>query len=218
MCKDGSGVSHCLLFGCGGAARLLGSGLYSPGFQLLSLAAIAFLSDLSPTVCSGSLDTGSLDLETDFDGKNFLDIFLGWEKSVKMRKDICASCSLSNPSRQVRGGGSGIQAAAQYSAASTVGLVVFMLVSAGTIVAAAAAVDACIVQVMGAILFGLADDPLLEVLCCACLGAAPGVAPLFAGVFTLVGSFVFIDLVYIHFAGRQLALEGSQQLRVVTMP
>ena len=34
---------------------------------------------------------------------------------------------------------------------------------------------------------------------------------MFAGVFTLVGSFVFIDLVYIHFAGRQPALEGSQQ-------
>ena len=51
--------------------------------------------------------------------------------------------------------------------------------------------------------------------------AAPVVAPLFAGVFTTVGSFVFIDLVYMHFAGRQPALEGSQQqgqLRLVTVP
>ena len=53
---------------------------------------------------------------------------------------------------------------------------------------------------------------LLEVLCCACLGAAPLVAPLFASVFTLVGSFVFMDLVYMQFAGRQPAFEGLERL------
>ena len=143
-----------VLRGCG-AARQLGTWLYPPGFQISSLAAIAFLSVLASIVCSSSLDSCSLDLETDFDGKIFMDIFLGWGKSVKMRKDICANCSLSIPSRQVRGGRS--QAAAPCAAVATVGLMVFMLVSAGAIVAAAAALDACIVPEMGAILFGLED-------------------------------------------------------------
>ena len=138
-----------VLRGCG-AARPLGSGLCPPGFQLLSLVAIAFLSVLASIICSGFLDTGSLDLETDFDGENFLDIFLGWGQSVKMRKDMCANCSLSTPSRHVRGGRSGTQAAAPCAAAATVGLMVFMLVSAGALVAAAAAVDACYVLEMGA--------------------------------------------------------------------
>ena len=33
----------------------------------------------------------------------------------------------------------------------------------------------------------------------------------FAGVFTLVGFFVFLVFVYMHFAGMQPAFEGSQQ-------
>ena len=136
-----------------------------------------------------------------------------------MRKDICANCSLSIPSRQVRGGRSGTQAAAPCAAAATVGLMVFMLVSAGAFVAAAAAVNVFYVLEMGANLFGLEDATvvlagayvLLEVLYCACLDAAPIGAPLFAGVFTLLCSFVFIDLVYMRFAGLQPAFEGSQQ-------
>ena len=52
-----------------------------------------------------------------------------------MRKDICANCSLSIPSRKVPGGRCGIQAAVSCAAAATV----FMLVSAGAIVGAAAA-------------------------------------------------------------------------------
>ena len=72
---------------------------------------------------------------------------------------------------------------------------------------------------MGANLFELEDATvvlagahvLLEVLCCACLDAAPIGAPLFAGVFTLVRSFVFVVLVYLNFAGLKPALEGSQQ-------
>ena len=101
-----SDAAMLVLRGCG-AARPLGSGLCPPGFQLFCLAAIAFLSVLALIFCSSSLDTGSLDLETDFDGENFFDTFLGWGQSVKMRKDICANCSLSIPSRQVRGGRSG---------------------------------------------------------------------------------------------------------------
>ena len=169
-----------VLRGCG-AARPLGSGLCPPGFQLFSLAAIAFLSVLALIFCSGSLDTGSQDLDTDFDGENFFDTFLGWGQSVKMRKDICANCSLSILSRQVRGGRSGTQAATPCAAAAMVGLMKFMLVSAGAFVAAAAAVNVVYVLEMGANLFGLEDATvvlagahvLLEVLCCACLDAAP---------------------------------------------
>ena len=72
-----------VLRGCG-AARPLGSGLCPPGSQLFSLAAIALLSVLASIFCSGSLDTGSLDLETDFDHENFLDTFLGSLVGVKV--------------------------------------------------------------------------------------------------------------------------------------
>ena len=119
------------------------------------------------------------------------------------------------PFPSVRGGRSGMQAAAPCAAAAIVGLMVFMLVSAGALVAAAA--DGCVLRSRDGL--GLEDATvvlagvhvLLEVLCSACLDAAPVVAPLFAGVFTKVCSFVFIDLVYMHFAGLQPAFEGSQQ-------
>ena len=140
---------------------------------ILSLAAIAFLSILASASCSSSLDTGSLDLETDFDGKNFLDIFLGWGKSVKMRKDMWVVVYPFPSGARWRswdpGGSLHVQQLRRWVSRW------FMLVSAGTFVAAAAAVDACIVQVMGAILFGLEDATAVlasaDALCCACLGA-----------------------------------------------
>ena len=207
-----------MLRGCG-AARPLGSGLCRPGFQFFSLAAIAFLSVLALIFCSCSLDTGSLDLESDFDGENLFDTFLGWCQSVKMRKDICANCSLSIHSRQVRGGRFGTQAAAPCSAAAIVDLMVFMLVSAGAFVAAAAAVNVVYVLEIGVNLFGLEEATvllasahvLLEVLCCAWLDAAPIGAALLVVVFTIGCSFVLLVLLYLIFAGLQPAFEESQQ-------
>ena len=122
-----------VLRGCG-AARPLGSGLCPPGFQFFSLAATAFLSVLALIFCSCSLDTGSLDLETDFDGENLFDTFLGWGQSVKKPKDICANCSLSIPSRQV-------VRAAWAAAAFAFGYLVFVIVSS----AAAASAGACFI-------------------------------------------------------------------------
>ena len=81
------------------------------------------------------LDTGSLDLETDFDDESLSDTFLGWGQSVKMPKDICANCSFSFPSRQV-------VRAAWAVAAFAFGYLVFIFVCA----AAAASAGACFIS------------------------------------------------------------------------
>ena len=120
--------------GCG-AARPFGSGLCPPGFQFFSLAAIAFLSILALIFCSCCLDTGSLDLETDFDDENLFDTFLGWGQSGNMRKDLCVHCLWSIPSRQV-------VCAAWAAAAFAFGYLVFIFVCS----AAAASAGACFIS------------------------------------------------------------------------